>query len=472
MSNFKIIFSPEDCICSYAVRLLEESFQELQGIIRICFYCGEENTTESRYTDEYIKLASETRTNFRDSRIYGWGAEKTATWEFWVEKESELAIVLAETALEELKNKFTDYLYIEQLQETILNSDLRQSNKKMEYFFEAIQDGEKLRNVCVKKILKRNMLPPWQLLIQISSQLYERRPLNTRIFFMKEEVFSVPSVQIQLDIDGNFKDQKEIYRLSAENLRTVRKMMETISAGQGLLIERNEYLIRGIASQEECRKISDICIHFQGYLNWEVIRINNNKDTGIPGNGKSAKKDEVLLSYEDGVYQFPDSDEENNSCEQELEKTSITELQKVRIQKIIQKISKQPHGTAIVFMGHDVLEDETKRLFLLNRCHQVKPFNLLEQSPEMLMGITSIDGALMADFDGMCRAIGAILDGDAVIPGNLGRGARYNSIKNYICRLAQKKKTEKGKLFAIICSEDKDVDFVDNMTENEMPAFL
>ena len=77
---------------------------------------------------------------------------------------------------------------------------------------------------------------------------------------------------------------------------------------------------------------------------------------------------------------------------------------------------------------------------------------------KMIIGITAIDGALMANLDGMCCAIGAILDGDAVVRGDPGRGSRYNSLANYIARFKQKKKAGKGTCFAVIFSEDERID--------------
>lgn len=77
---------------------------------------------------------------------------------------------------------------------------------------------------------------------------------------------------------------------------------------------------------------------------------------------------------------------------------------------------------------------------------------------DIVLNLTSIDGAVLVDFDGNCYAIGFILDGDMAIKGNIGRGARYNSAVNYIER--QKKKG--NDFFAVIFSEDKTIDIYSN----------
>ena len=61
---------------------------------------------------------------------------------------------------------------------------------------------------------------------------------------------------------------------------------------------------------------------------------------------------------------------------------------------------------------------------------------------------------MIADFQGKIHAIGAILDGEAVVEADMSRGARYNSLKNYINWLIKYKKYEPNQCFAVIMSED------------------
>ena len=46
--------------------------------------------------------------------------------------------------------------------------------------------------------------------------------------------------------------------------------------------------------------------------------------------------------------------------------------------------------------------------------------------------MASIDGAILADFEGRCYAFGVILDGEVITPGNPDRGSRLNSTKTYV----------------------------------------
>lgn len=80
-----------------------------------------------------------------------------------------------------------------------------------------------------------------------------------------------------------------------------------------------------------------------------------------------------------------------------------------------------------------------------------------------MSGIASIDGAIIADIDGRFHVVGAILDGESVVEGNSGRGARYNSLVNYVNWIYKKytdtsEKIQKAWCFAVVLSEDGMVD--------------
>ena len=63
---------------------------------------------------------------------------------------------------------------------------------------------------------------------------------------------------------------------------------------------------------------------------------------------------------------------------------------------------------------------------------------------------SKIDGAIIIDEHGTCFAIGAIVDGVAIIEGLKSRGARYNSLANY----AAWRQEQQEKCLSVIISED------------------
>ena len=130
--------------------------------------------------------------------------------------------------------------------------------------------------------------------------------------------------------------------------------------------------------------------------------------------------------------------------------------------EIVQNATEQKHGTTIVFSMH--AKEEVGRL---NRtCFQIEEVPL-RNNKEIIKQITAIDGAVMCGFDGVCYAIGVILDGMAVgapdkktgegdgykqEPEDISRGARYNSAIRY----------KNANPCSIICivSEDGDVNII------------
>jgi DisA bacterial checkpoint controller nucleotide-binding len=85
----------------------------------------------------------------------------------------------------------------------------------------------------------------------------------------------------------------------------------------------------------------------------------------------------------------------------------------------------QAHGTMLVV--HPDATDEGHRLH-----PQALTITPTRPSPEALLAMTSIDGAVLVSPDAHCHAVGVILDGTATGTGDPARGARYNSAVRYL----------------------------------------
>jgi hypothetical protein len=92
---------------------------------------------------------------------------------------------------------------------------------------------------------------------------------------------------------------------------------------------------------------------------------------------------------------------------------------------IISAAIDQKHGTMLVFSV--AASSEAARL--ANEAIVIEPVSL---TPDLVRKLTGIDGALLADTEGVCHAIGVILDGVATPAGDPSRGARYNSALRYL----------------------------------------
>lgn len=177
-------------------------------------------------------------------------------------------------------------------------------------------------------------------------------------------------------------------------------------------------------------------------------------------------KREVLIYYH-GEYQLGYAKEGENYLEDIIKLKKDKKLEQVDIQMlkdIVEVLKEQRHGTSVIFMEREEAEREVKRLCAMNRAIPVESklkYNKTEEGENgwhkaAFLGISNMDGALILDFDGNCKAISCIVDGKAVIPGRVERGARLNSIANYVGS------KEKGICIGIVISEDGMVDILHN----------
>lgn len=95
-------------------------------------------------------------------------------------------------------------------------------------------------------------------------------------------------------------------------------------------------------------------------------------------------------------------------------------------------------------------EAEAKRL-----AKQTTPIEPVTLTLDLVRRLTSIDGALLLSPQGVCYAIGVILDGAATEHGDPGRGARYNSSVRYFAN--------RQNCIAVIVSEDGSAEWIPNL---------
>lgn len=135
---------------------------ELKDRIRIYILNNVENESifprndyEIHFANEGYEELAQKCFSLKDSRIQGWGRKKKVQWVFIAKGASDMTKILAEIVLDELSDKLVDFLYVERLEEAILDwkQGEKLEDKRRDYFFGRIQDGEKMRNECVKKYL-------------------------------------------------------------------------------------------------------------------------------------------------------------------------------------------------------------------------------------------------------------------------------------------------------------------------------
>jgi len=112
----------------------------------------------------------------------------------------------------------------------------------------------------------------------------------------------------------------------------------------------------------------------------------------------------------------------------------------------LNQMADQAHGSMIVIAAD--AESEAKRLELQGTA--IEPTLL---TPALVERASKIDGTILVDPDGLCHAVGVILDGQANEECTPARGARYNSGIRYV---------GDGRVprMALVVSEDRTLDIV------------
>ena len=109
----------------------------------------------------------------------------------------------------------------------------------------------------------------------------------------------------------------------------------------------------------------------------------------------------------------------------------------------------QQRGAMVVISANA----QAEALRLQNQATLIEPIHLL---PELMVPLSSIDGAVLIEPDASCHAIGVILDGFASEKGNPARGARYNSAVRY----KEYSQQHQCACLVLVRSEDGTVDLV------------
>ncbi len=362
-----------------------------------------------------------------------------------------------EIFLENLVEGFVDYEMF-----TTLNQNNDTENEVvLKHLFSCVNDPILLLNMFVDKILKMKFLPEKNEIIQLSAQMYEKRPIHGSICFVPDQtckkLFHTPIPGTCLDL----KFLPPTFRtIETNNLRGLRKLLE-LNTDETTMIAVNksekdttESIFAGIIAYTDTIKSSlekYPQIKFNGYLNWQ-LSINNTE----------------WFSYNNGTYKICYESREN-LWKRTLDPLDLDPQKTTDLLEIITLLSKESHGTSVIFIDKDILtsiddkQGEVDRLNNKNRCIKIYDaegnpsctMNLIDYLHN-IKGITSIDGAIIADLDGNIHAIGAILDGEAKKIGDVSKGARHNSVNNYLSVI--KSKYTGSNMFGVIVSEDGNIE--------------
>ena len=254
----------------------------------------------------------------------------------------------------------------------------------------------------------------------VSAQTYEGRASLGSLVLAEPDH---PSVHIAVRFE---------HRVPLTTPRAFRKALEMSGAGLQLLSDGREVFALG-RLETTYDPTSERCFTFKvvGNGSWELwhgstpyLRVDNGQPS-LPRDLVDAD------TFADTVRRvFPDASDQDAATLWDMAQACI----------------QQSHGTMLVVHPDAVREGER----LLPQAYTIEPTRLGQSA---FTALTKIDGAVLVSPDGMCAAVGVILDGAATGTGDVSRGARYNSAIRYLAGAG------KGSM-VIIVSEDGRIDIL------------
>lgn len=299
---------------------------------------------------------------------------------------------------------------------------------------EYIMDTDAVIRLAVRDLTEGRELPSYKIIEAISRTRYENEECHGTVAFFTD-IEKAKYIPFESPIHFGF-----------ENIRYIRKLLEMswgfFNDSFVLCVNAQSSLhsnVVGLIKKEFCN--NEYTVEFRGFLKWTLM-----------------KSGSEIFSFDSGQYSFHKNrlDKYNKQLKASLE---CTDDQIKNIHFIVETIWEQRHGTMLVLFKDSLkAEEETRRLVKMGRGIGLKTnheWNDFDRK-QLILSLTSIDGALFMDINGTICGFGIIVDGEAVVKGTTERGARYNSAKNYIANCAKKGIVN----IALVVSEDRTVDLL------------
>lgn len=277
----------------------------------------------------------------------------------------------------------------------------------------------------------------------------------------------VPSSELPKDTSAGFITFKEAYRLQLtfENTHAVRKQLNLAYNG-ALAVYRNpeDDIFRTLGIVPESHVANYPRFLFHGHMRWSFC-----VEAPEPLSDEGDKKitNDCRVRYLHGTPMMPLVSLEKEV--QEIVRSYFNNDDAEKISSIIISASNSKNGSILIFADKEIIDTEIHHLVEINHrgIQIIQSCNLSSASSNTLERLLSIDGALLIDSHGSCRAFGVILDGaiersenpsEPSSPSDITRGARLNSCTLYVHSL--RKRYPSGHIFAVVRSEDGMLDII------------
>ncbi len=255
---------------------------------------------------------------------------------------------------------------------------------------------------------------------QLSKLTYEKDKNNGfLLFYPKDEINN-------LTFQFRFIETKEFSR---ENLKLIRKLLELSNKKDKIGIISDTKYIYGIAAEND--EIDHYSVAFNSNNSWDLSFFSYN-----------------ILTYKNNNTISINSDTAVEDFKAAFKKVFGIHKSSRRISEGIKQLIEENKGTILVISNKaEQLINDYEDL-----CIKIEPKEL---SSENIKKLSSIDGAIIIDENGICYGFGAILDGIDTGNGDSARGSRYNSSERFFMYQQQKSEKENPtELLIFVLSDD------------------
>jgi hypothetical protein len=219
--------------------------------------------------------------------------------------------------------------------------------------------------------------------------------------------------------------------------RGVRKLLEMTSDELALLADGGKAYALGRLCPSYVPDAEDaFLVEFRGERSWHLSHAGTE-----------------LMRVRNGSPSLPLKPPSEAGLVETLERVLGPDADVPRLRDLVIAASEQKHGTLVVISDH--ANEEAARLGA-----QATVITPLVMTPELMRGVTAIDGAVLLDPHGTCVALGVILDGMASAEGTPTRGARFNSALRYVNTVMEQCD---HRCVAVVVSEDGPVNVVPDL---------
>lgn len=218
--------------------------------------------------------------------------------------------------------------------------------------------------------------------------------------------------------------------------RSIRKLLELSEDNTALITDATHVFGLGYLVEETHPSYEPLfMVHFTKHYSWELTHA-----------------DHIMMKVVSNSPRLPQGrvDADNFAHAVRKQWPELLDAGIAYLWRLTQEASIQSTGTILVISAGAAQEAQR----LTRQCFRVVPRLM---TPAILRLVTNIDGAVLVDQNGICHAIGAILDGLATAKGDSSRGSRYNSALRYV-------ESSQYPVLAVVVSEDGLIDLLPPMS--------